>query len=151
MKPLFFLLFTLLFTIGSFAQNLSVSVADIKLSDWSNLLKNDQVEIAYKMLDCNKPMDGLYAEYAILSLKNKTAKTLIISWQNEVYYNNKCASCGNESEYTYQLTLKPNETIIPNCDLSAGQGLKVFSKWTQTNNVRTLTQINITNLSVKEE
>lgn len=148
-KNLLLSLVTLL-SIHALGQNISLDLKHAKPNNWTTILDNNKVELKYQFIECNDPDNGLYAEYAFLTATNKTNSPVNISWTLHMYYNNECISCDGSSEHARKLTLQPNESISANCDLSSNSSLKIFSKWTQLKNKRTLTKIEFVNISITE-
>ncbi len=151
-KQLLLVLFSLICIVG-YSQNTSINLqlgaknTTLSLFDGSN----QNVKATYTLKECNKPYEGIYAEYAFLAFENSSQKQVTISWKTEAYYNNKCVSCDeNDLEYAHTITLSPGEKISGSCDLSQNSKLRVFSKWTQVKNKRVLTKVDIKNLKVEE-
>lgn len=137
-------------SINAIGQTISLDLKHNKPSKWTTILNNNTAELKYQIIECNDPDNGLYAEYAFLTATNKTSKSVDISWELQMYYNNECISCDGNSEHKRKITLQPNESIEANCLVNSNSSLKIFSKWTQINNKRVLTKIEFANISITE-
>lgn len=136
----------------SFGQTIAID-ANLPISEsWKLLEETNLLKVNYNITECNVPKDGLYANYVFLQFENKTNKTIEVSWEPELYYDNQCATCaatGFEKKYTIKLS--PGQSLTSNCDFTddLARKLQVFIKWNMVKNKRTLTSFAVKNLEIK--
>ena len=118
-----------------------------KLSS-QDVFSNNKVVISVSTVGCNDVKNGTNREYIFLSFTNKTSKTIEVSFFTEIYYSNKCYSCGNPEEYTHKITLSPNQTLTGDCS-NKTTGNSIFSKMLDGATTTKLTKYSIQNVSVK--
>ncbi len=117
-------------------------------NDWKIISQDENVSFSTQKINCERPQDGLFAEYVLVKLENKTNKAIIVTWYTDTYYNNYCTNCDHslrDTKRTY--TLKPKEVVVGNCAPGLNIGLKMFSKWLKMENDRILTNYEITEIS----
>ena len=146
--------FTLLCTYGkvTFGQAVAIQTNAPVSNTWEFLEETNLVKVVYKITDCNVPKDGLYASYVFLQFENKTNKTIELSWEPELYYDNQCATCaatGFEKKHT--IALSPGQKLTSNCDYTddLARKLQIFIKWNMVKNKRTLSSFAVKNLNTK--
>lgn len=129
-------LFLIGFSILSFISNAQEAKTTIKLEkkldnnvkDWTTLNSPSEIQIDYKFNNCD-PTIGYDVEKVLLQFTNKTDKTIQIKWHLILYYNEICKTCDYPQEYTFELTLGPNEILSGNCSLESDHKLTLFSKF----------------------
>jgi len=121
--------------------------AQDKESFEQKLFENTAVRFTAKLTDCIIPSEGLYAEYMLIRLENKTDKTLEVSFYVDTYRNGTCTNCDHEAgDRKRTLLLKPFEILEGNCSPGLNVGLKAFSKWLQFKNDSYLSKIEVTDV-----
>jgi hypothetical protein len=93
----------------------------------SEVFTNNKLSIKASEVGCNDIKNGTNKEYVFLTFQNKTANTIKVSFLTEVYYDNTCYSCNNETEFTQTIELKPNEIISGDCTNKSVSN-SIFSK-----------------------
>jgi len=121
----------------------------VKSNNWTPKVNNTEVEISYKLADCNFVMEGFHNEYMLVKYKNKTNQNLRLEWKFDYYYNGNCANCNNTNgEDIYTIELKPGETIEGKCEWPTKRNTMVFSKFLNRNSNAVLTNFEFTNLKI---
>ena len=121
-------------------------------STWQKAFENHKVLFETQYFNCEIPKDGLYAEYVLVKLSNKTTETVTVNWYTDTYYNNYCTNCDHNARDTKRsYTLKPNETITGSCEPGLNIGLKIFSKWLRMDNPKTLSHFEISDITISNE
>lgn len=145
MKSLILSISILLFSGASMAQQSTM----VKSSNWTQKLNNTEVEISYKLADCNFVMEGFHNEYMLVKYKNKTNQTLRLEWKFDYYYNGKCANCNyTNGEDVYTIDLKPGETLEGKCEWPTKRTTMIFSKFLNRNSNAELTNFEFSNLKI---
>ena len=65
--------------------------------EWQLYAEKNGVQIYYKTQECRIESQGLHHEYVLLKFVNTTDENLIVEWDNELWYNNKCHTCDTKS------------------------------------------------------
>ena len=121
-----------------------------KTVDWKVFFEDDKVKFYSKYEDCNLPSEGLFAEYILLKVENKTATPVEVSWYTDNYYPNGCSNCDHDVRDRKRTTqLKPYSSLEGDCSVGLNIGLKVFSKWLRMDNQRTLEYIKVTEIQTQ--
>lgn len=135
MKQLTFIC-ALLLTYATFGQeSVTTNLVDVQLNhptNWKTYINNNLVKIEYKFVECAQNI-GYDQEFMMIRVKNKTNQTIQLEWRSDQFYNDVCRTCSYPDEYTYQLSLSPNEVIEPDCSLETERKLRLFSRFTDSN------------------
>lgn len=119
----------------------------VRSSDWKVVYEDSKVSISSRYVDCNLPSEGLFAEYILLKMTNRTKDQIRVSWYGDRYYPEGCVNCDHDSRDRLRMVdLKPNESKEGNCQPGPNIGLKVFVKWLKMPNKRTLEQLILTDI-----
>ncbi len=135
---------SLLCALSGFSQ-----VTAERSADWKLLDETSEVSLYSKYVDCNYPNEGVYAEYVLLKLVNKTTNPVQVKWNNDIYYNQiGCVNCNHKkAEPANSIILPAGTQQEGSCDLAVPNvGLRVFSKWLQSDNDRHLIKLVISDL-----
>ncbi len=135
----------LLFGNSLFSQNNSE-----EFSSWKLYKEISGLQIFSKEIGCHDNQNGIHEQYIVFQFVNSTSETISVSWQKELWYNEKCTTCDKPSntENTFQLVLAPGETYEGNCDKSSSPGLKIFSHFLNTVKGSKLTKFEFKNMEV---
>ncbi len=125
------------------------SNADWAIYDWIEIFSTKDISIAKQTLGCNDVKNGINKEYVFLKLHNNSKSQIEITFTTEVYYNNKCYSCDNTSEYTHSITLDAGSSIEGDCD-NKTKGLAVFSKMLDGSTSSSLTKFEVKDVKIKK-
>ena len=123
--------YLLLFFLASFfSMNLQAQETNANKVEWQLYTELNGVQIYYKNVECNDVHNGIYAEYVYLQIVNTTNVAMNVSWDEEIWRDNKCLSCGkNTAEFHKELILDPGDVIEPSCKTK--KNLKILSPvWT---------------------
>ncbi|MCF8276814.1 MAG: hypothetical protein K9J17_08775 [Flavobacteriales bacterium] len=101
------------------------------------------------MENCENIHNGTAKQFLLLTIKNETTSRLEVSFKRNTWYNGICSSCdSSSSENTIEVTIEPNSELKGECD--ANNGLRIFSKMLNLNNVRQLTHYELVDVIVHE-
>ncbi|MBI5540989.1 MAG: hypothetical protein HY951_13070 [Bacteroidia bacterium] len=117
-------LFSLMLIYGAaFSQSVDVK------PEWKLYKEISGLQIYSSDLSCNDNQNGIHNQFICFQFINTSSETMNISWQFELWYNDKCITCDKpaNSENSYILTVKPGESIEGNCDKKSIAGLKIFT------------------------
>lgn len=133
MKIAFFLIGFSILSFISNAQDVKTTIKldeklDNSIKDWASLSSPSEVQIDYKFDKCD-PEIGYDVEKVLLQFTNTTDNTIQLKWHLILFYNDVCKTCDYPQEYTFEITLTPNETVSGNCSLNADHKLTIFSKF----------------------
>ena len=114
---------------------------------WQLYSELNGVQIFYKNVECNDVHNGIYSEYVYIQLVNTTDVAMSVSWDEEIWRDNKCLSCGkNSAEFHKEITIKPGDIIEPSC--KTRRDLKIFSKFLNNISASELTKFKLNNLTI---
>jgi len=91
-------------------------------------------------------------EQLLLTVTNKSTQLLKkISWDVEIWEDNKCVTCQGSSEYHYELIILPSETISGQCFEQNYTGLSYFIRFNdpETKILNTTTKVILLNISIE--
>ena len=118
MKTVFTLLIGTILTTSLFAQK------QVKLD-------NDFVKIESIRQDCSDKKNGIYIQYELLTITNKTANSVTLDYINEAWYNGKCTACDltvdQRKEHQHSVTIPANSSVSGSCEVK-DSGLRVYVK-----------------------
>ena len=140
----------LLILTGLFTTLSGIAQEVKRTADYSTFLKNDKIEFSAKWINCERPEDGLYAEYVLMKVQNLSTETLVISWYNDIYRNETCTNCDHDlPDRKRTLTLEPGQTLEGDCIPGPNNGLRVFSKWLRMENKKPLSGLTVSEVKVE--
>lgn len=122
----------------------------IKSSKWVSLVKSDLIAVDYRYEECKLSSQGTNQELVYLHIKNRTKKSLHISYDLLKYYNGKCLNCDGRKEGTsYSIDIKSGQSLEGSCETNTNNALCIFSKMLNVPAVSILTNFEFTNLKVE--
>jgi hypothetical protein len=66
----------------------------------------------------------------MLKIENNTNYKKRVSWNNELWYNDECVNCNENSNEEYRdIIIEANNIIEGSCDINTNSTLKIFSKF----------------------
>ncbi len=138
--------------IFSFFLMLSVSAVQAQVEEWTPIIENKGgLYISRKNVEWQDVRNGLHQEVIVLRLENRSTGTLLVEWDEELYYNDVCRTCGQSPEYHRTLAIAPGQTIEGELDaMKTGKGLRIFVKALNRKNSSVLTDYKMANLEVSE-
>lgn len=135
MKLLLISILTSILYLNGFAQQeystVQIDISDVAAdnpTDWTTYINNATFKIEYKMVNCD-PSKGFDFEAVFFKITNKTSDKLGFAWHKHLYYANVCRTCSFQLEYSYDMSLGPNEIVEGDCDSQTGYHLKLFSRF----------------------
>ena len=102
-----------------------IDVKTEKPTNWELYFFNEDFKIEYKFVDCDPSM-GFDTESVLLKFTNRTAAVLQLNWHLFLHYDGTCRTCDYPEEYSYELSLDPNEQIEGACEPDPGYTLIIF-------------------------
>jgi hypothetical protein len=133
---------------------LNSSILFSQSNDWILYKQIDDVKISYQNVKCY-PKQGFDAEKIIIKIQNTSKSTQLVSWKQELWYNDKCHNCDLESEeFFHAITIDGNSEIQGDCDYINHRYLTLFVKFIDENyksdNVQVLTKFDLVNLHTEK-
>lgn len=143
--PIVFTIFLALNNLSLFGEN---------PNNWTTYFENNEVKIEYLYQNCDYT-EQFDSEYVIIKATNLTDKSITIEWKEELWYDEKCINCNQDSpEYITTLTLPANSTLQGECN--KWSKLKLFSKFTEKlenmpgiDKISALTKFELKNIKTK--
>lgn len=138
---LFSLMFINLFV---FSQSLTTQ------PEWKLYKEVSGLQIYSADLPCNDNQNGIHNQFICFQFINTSNETMKISWQFELWYNDKCITCDKpaNNENSYMITLLPGESIEGNCEKKSDAGLKIFTGFINSSKGNKLSKFDFKNLDV---
>ena len=158
MKLIFVSLMMSFFYLNGRAQQeyltVQIDISDVDSSnptDWETYIDNATLKVEYKMVNCD-PNKGFDFEAVFFKITNKTGSKLEVSWHKHLYYASVCRTCDFPDEYSFDVSLGPNEIVEGDCDPQTGYHLKLFSRFNDIDHSSgdVLTAFKLDNLGVTQ-
>ena len=119
--------------------------------EWQLYSEKNGVQIYYKTQECRIESQGLHQEYVLLKFVNTTDENLIVEWDNELWYNNVCRTCGSKTnEHHYEISLSSGDSVEGGCSLDSERKLRIFSKFLNLQSKSQLTKFELVNITIKK-
>ena len=125
-------------------------------NEWTTYFDNDSVKIEFIYSNCEYT-ETFNQEFVILRIINKLNAELVISWKDELWYDDICANCEQDNtESRKVINIKAGERIEGGCNINSN--LKIFSKFTDkiedlpilgVEKIATLSRFELKNITVK--
>jgi len=114
---------------------------------WQLYSELNGVRIYSKKVECNDVHNGIFSEYVYFQIVNTTDVAMSVSWDEEIWRDNKCMSCGkNPAEFHTEFIIDAGDIIEPTCKTKPE--LKIFSKFLNNISSSELTKFKLNNLTV---
>lgn len=132
------------------SDDLNQILPKVKSNNWQSLIKNELVTINYVYADCHDIVNGIHHENVYLQVINLSPTKVKITWNEQLWYNDKCYGCGDDpdGEFKKTLILDSKETKTGLCSKSSLKELRIFSKMLDFNTKEVLSNFNISNLNI---
>ena len=133
-----------------FCFNYQFSFSQERVTEWEKFTSNNGFDVYYKYTNCD-PSIGYDTESILLWIQNTTNKKILVDWDMEIYYKNRCSTCQHGDEYNYRYILEPKQSLKGSCDIGSDSRLRVFSKFTDPQyklSQNEFTKFNLANLKV---
>ncbi|MCL3781545.1 hypothetical protein EMN47_14230 [Prolixibacteraceae bacterium JC049] len=84
--------------------------------EWKKFFENEKLTLSVKYADCSDQENGIYQDFYLIRIENKTNQKLLVNWHYDLYYDGKCTSCNDkDNEFLFRHELKAKEIIEPSC------------------------------------
>jgi len=114
---LFFFFLILLSFQSAFGQK-NIKIPLDKGNEWFPFYEDENVILASIIMECNDPAGGPSSNYVFISFENKKEENILVEWHYDIYGKKECFTCHDpDDEYNFRFSLKPGETVIPDCSL----------------------------------
>ncbi len=142
---LLLIMFGLIYFSGLMTNNLSAQSQNS--SEWKLYSEVNGIHIYSKQIECNDEANGLFQEAVILKFVNTTNEDFTIEWDYELWYDNKCWTCDNESskENSKTINLKAQQVMVGDCENN--ETLWIFRQYTNHDDTAVLTKFELKNLT----
>lgn len=119
--------------------------------EWKLYKEVSGLQIYSADLPCNDNQNGIHNQFICFQFLNTSNETMNISWQHELWYNDKCITCDKpaNNENSYIITLLPGESVEGSCDKKSNAGLKIFTGIINSSKGGKLSKFELKNLEVK--
>jgi hypothetical protein len=88
-----------------------------KSNHWSSFYENNKISLSVRYADCSDEANGIFQDYYLLRLENKTDSTVLVDWHYDLYYNDVCKTCTDaDNEFVFRYELSPHEVLEPDCE-----------------------------------
>ena len=105
--PAIFIAFFSLCTFNSMGSN---------PTEWEIYFENDTVKIEYTYQNCDFSSTAKQ-EVIVFKFTNLISQNILLSYKADIWHNNVCTNCEQESEESrYTIQIPSNETITTNCN-----------------------------------
>lgn len=118
-----------------------------RATDWEPFFENASLRIDYKYANCDIDSQGIHREQVYLQFANKTDESVVINWDMELHYGDKCFNCESDNpEMKCSIDLAPNQVISGSCKEVNTPYLVLFSRHLDFESPMVLTQFKLNNL-----
>lgn len=96
------------------------------------ILDNETVRITAVKVSFKDVQNGIDGDYYELKFENKTDKSLYLTWDLELQYDNGCLNCSDEerlNEYIRNIQLSPKQVYESDCKKPEDSKYVIFSKY----------------------
>ena len=111
------------------------------------LFENDIAVFTVSYATVQTPNTSTIKNYALITILNKSAEHITISYNKEAYYDGICSSC-QQQESQFELGLEPHEAKNGILDNNSN-GLRIFHSFKTGESKRKLTDLKISNVIIK--
>ena len=137
--PAILIAFFFLFTSNSMGSN---------PTEWEIYFENDSIKIEYTYQNCDFSSTAKQ-EVIVFKFTNLSSKNISLSYKADIWHNDICTNCEQESEESrYTIQVPSNETIITNCN-NEWKGFAIFSAFI-TNDDEEKRYASLTKFELKE-
>ena len=138
----------------AFITLISTTLSASNPSDWETYFENDTVKIEYAYQVCDFSSTASQ-ELAIFKFTNLTNQTISLSYTTELWNNDQCLNCNQETEeYKKSLSLSSHEIITSNCN-NEWKSLVIFSAFITNDNEakrhESITKFELTEINISHE
>ena len=105
-----------------------------KTKSWTDLTSKSGVKVQYKYIECHHKKDGIHKENVLLRLENTNGSKVELEWDQLLWYDGSCKTCGKGQEYHHKVSLESGEVEKGTCALDAPSHLQVFASYLKSGN-----------------
>lgn len=116
--------------------------------EWTVYHEDDLVSIYVKYSDCSDPANGIYPEYLLFKVENKTTQPVKVSWNWAFSYDGRVMSNGASEEEHVTLNLPGFASEEASCGGNDSKRLRLYVQDVHLNSNSVLTTFDFMNLSV---
>lgn len=95
-------------------------------SEWSVYYQDDVIRISMKYSDCSDPANGIYPEYLLFKVDNKTSNRIHAYWEWSFEYDGKKMSKNEGDEELVKVTLEGMESFEASCKNDDNKKLRIY-------------------------
>lgn len=98
--------------------------------------------------------NGYDEDRVVLTFENKSADTLTVSWNLNLWFDGECLTCSHETdEYKMMIELQPYETLSGSCDQVPDKSLQFFAGFNDSNTTieTRLTKFELEQLTIQQK
>jgi len=105
----------------------SALFAQKRVSSWTPVIDTSGVKVESQHVSCVKTNLGFDRELVILKISNNNPYDVTVSYDLQVFRNNRCTTCDKMPEYHFDVVIKANSFLEGDClNLQLNQ-LKIFA------------------------
>lgn len=108
-------------------------------SDWAPYFENDAVRIELKHAERNDSINGIYSNYILIRLVNKTDQTVDAGFRKELSYNLEPAAATDAITHT----LPPHAVLEGSTEPGTDNSLRIFVNQRNTGSKKVLTDYSL--------
>ena len=137
----------------AFITLISTTLSASNPTDWETYFENDSIKIEFTYQNCEYS-EQFNSEFVILKISNLSNTSLTIEWDQQLWHNNICSNCEQESaEFRTNQTIKAKEILQGDC--GPYNYLRIFVKFSEElenmpgiNKINALTKFELTNITI---
>jgi len=138
----------------AFITLISTTLTASNPADWETYFENDSIKIEFTYQNCEY-IEQFNSEFVIFKISNLTNTTIVLEWNQQLWYDSICSNCEQEStEFRTNQIIKSQEILQGNC--GPYNQLRIFVKFTEElenmpgiNKINALTKFELTNLTIQ--
>src|SRR5688572_1887088 len=93
---------------------------------WQNYYSSDELRINYRSVECHDVANGIHKKIMILQFANLTDKSLSVSFDKQLRYNNgKCIGCTSTPQQHFTVSLFPKQMLEGSCEDKSTKSLYI--------------------------
>ncbi len=119
-------------------------------TEWSEYYQDDVIRISVKYSDCSDPANGIYPEYLLFKVENKTANRIHAYWEWSFDYDGKRMSKNESDEELVKVTLEGKESMEASCSNDENKKLRIYVQDRMRITSSALTNFAVVDLNVFE-
>lgn len=95
-------------------------------TEWSEYYQDDVIKISVKYSDCSDPANGIYPEYLLFKVDNKSNQRVHAYWEWSFDYDGKKMSKNESDEELVKVTLEGLESLEASCKNDENKKLRIY-------------------------